>query len=356
MDIKQFFNEKLNKLLFLEIKKETIKRLFDMNISKIYLPVKSEDIINTVKTDKNADEFSLASFVEGMFYVIGLDGNFKYNDIYKELIRAGNENISFIKGKIYSLIKGQDYVDSYILIKGLVSIESSQDNYDKLFIILDYLRQSDSMYKMEELDMIESAEKIEEYRNPYLYKCKIKNEDGDFEAALSSIEKYISLGGVLDKELNELKVSLDKINQFEKGKRLLENEPVNALKLFIPLIDSFESIELYYNIAVAYRKIENYEKAIYYLNEAYAIDNNYSEVINELGINYACIGNYKNAIKCFRKVFEVTKSIETCTNIIMCYINIGDKAQAELHLKIAEKLAPNDDVVQKLKEMLSKKK
>ena len=71
------------------------------------------------------------------------------------------------------------------------------------------------------------------------------------------------------------------------------------------------------------------KKAIYYLNDSLAISSDYVEVINELGINYACLGEYETAIKYFRTAFEVTKSIEICTNLIMCYLNIGDNKQAK---------------------------
>ena len=78
------------------------------------------------------------------------------------------------------------------------------------------------------------------------------------------------------------------------------------------------------------------------------------EVINELGVNYACLGDFETAIKYFKKGFEASKDVEICTNIVMCYLNLGDKENAKLHLDIAKKLNSEDDVVVELDRILAK--
>lgn len=87
------------------------------------------------------------------------------------------------------------------------------------------------------------------------------------------------------------------------------------------------------------------------MNEALGIDNGFVDVINELGINYACLGNYETAVSYLRKAFEATRSVEICTNLIMCYLNMGNIEMAENHMKIAKKLAPEDEVVLKLEKL-----
>jgi tetratricopeptide (TPR) repeat protein len=120
------------------------------------------------------------------------------------------------------------------------------------------------------------------------------------------------------------------------------------------LLDQFaDDAAMYYYIAVAYRILENYEKAIYYLNEALSIDSDIIEVVNELGINYASLNDYEKAIAYFRKAFEVTKSIEICTNITMCYLNSGDIENAKNHLNIAKKLDPDDEIVLQLENIIN---
>lgn len=61
---------------------------------------------------------------------------------------------------------------------------------------------------------------------------------------------------------------------------------------------------VYYYVAVAYRMLENYDKAIYYLNKALEIDNGLIDAVNELAINYAALENYDIAIKYLRKALK----------------------------------------------------
>jgi len=73
-----------------------------------------------------------------------------------------------------------------------------------------------------------------------------------------------------------------------------------------------------------------------------------------MGINYASIGDYQTALAYLRKAFEATRSVEICTNIIMCYLNLGDVDNAKLNYDIAKKLDPNDEIVLQIKDYLEK--
>ena len=106
---------------------------------------------------------------------------------------------------------------------------------------------------------------------------------------------------------------------------------------------------------MAFRKLENYDKAIYYLEESIRRESGILEVVVELGLNYACIGQYEKAIELFKKAFEASRDVEICTNIIMCYLNTGDIENAKVHLEIAKKLNPEDEIVKQIYEIIKKK-
>lgn len=355
MDIKSHFASKLDKVLFLEIKQENIKKLFNVEIKEaIYFPIKSSNIVNKVKVENDLDQIPLSFFIEGMTYVLGADEEFKFNTYYEKLLCKLKDSNNFIKGKIAEFVKTKEYEEAYILLKGLLKIETTIEIYDKLIMIADKLRSLDKMYKDEELTIIERAKSEENYAIPYFYEALIRREEGDYDKALFCINNYISRGGEETFEVTEFKQGLKSIIDFEKGKELVYEHPKEALKLLIPLIEQFEDdATLYYHIAIAYRILENYEKAIYYLNEAVSIDSNIIEVVNELGINYASLGDFGNAVVYFRKAFEVTKSVEICTNLIMCYLNAGDVENAKLHLDIAKKLEPEDEIVVQLNNIIN---
>jgi Flp pilus assembly protein TadD, contains TPR repeats len=350
MDIKSRFAEELNKLLFLEVKKENIKKLFNTETSEdIYIPVKSLNIIDNIKEQKNMDQIPMSFFIEGMFYVMGADKDFKFNDEYKNMLSNIEDSVIFVKSKIAKNVKEGKLQEAFILLKGLIQVDDGIEVYDKAITIAEELRSKDKSFKDEELEIIESAKLKDNYALPYFYEAIIRREEGDHEKALFCINNYISRGGEQTLEITEFKESLKSIIEYEKAKELLYDEPNEALKILISLLDQFaDDAAMYYYIAVAYRILENHEKAIYYLNEALSIDSDIIEVVNELGINYASLNDYEKAIAYFRKAFEVTKSIEICTNIIMCYLNSGDIENAKNHLDIAKKLDPNDEIVLQL--------
>lgn len=355
MDIKSYFAEKLSKILFLEIKKDKLKEIFNVSSSEsIYVPVSTDDIANKVKKGSSLDKIPLSFFIEGMFFVLGTDDKFRYNEYYKKALKNSDNNIKFIKNRIGYYVKKKKYEDAYILLKGLSRIEKTEDIYSKLLFLCDELRKKSSMYKDEEMDIIEEAKQIENFCDPYFYEALILNDIGDFQKALFSLNTFLAKGGKPTKEIIEFKTSLKMINDYEKGKSLVNEDPDLALKILLPLIDSLaDSVQLFYYIAVAYRNLKNNLKAIYYLEKAMSIDDKVVEVINELGINYAAIGNYEKAILYFRSAFQYTGSVEICTNLIMCYLNTNNLNQAKAHLKLAKQIDPKDEIVVKLEKILN---
>ncbi|WP_026884442.1 tetratricopeptide repeat protein [Clostridium akagii] len=355
MDIKAELSEKVSKLIFLEFKKQSVPETFNIEVMEnIYLPVRPKRLMDKVKQGEKFEKIPVSFFIEGMFYVLGGDENFKYNKIYMSIINAKSEEAkSYVKGIIFDEVKNGIYEDAYIMLKGLLKIESSKENYDKLFMLLENLIQLDESYEEEYLDMLNSAEKIEGYYEPYYKKAEICYKLKKYEDAWVSINMYLEKTSNKTKEAIDLKHILSNIMNFDKGKELIYDNPNEALKYLIPLIEEFsDDAILYLNIAVGYRVLGNHEKAIYYLNDAMAIDSDIVDIINELGINYAALNNFELAIKYLRKAFEVTKSIEICTNLVMCYINIGDMKQAQLHYDIAKKINPKDDIVLELNKIL----
>lgn len=354
MSIKSYYTEKLSNLLFLDVKKETINGLFNLHLNEdLYMPIKSSQIVNNVKKGEKFEDISLKYFIEGMFYVLGLDSQFKFNKTYKSILLSKETNFTFIKGKIYDAIKQENLEDAYAMLKGLFQVEASSDNIEKLLILADAISEKNSVFKEELIEIIEIGKKIENFSTPYLYETQLYKKSGEYAKALDSLINYRAKGGEETPEVIALKNALQVSASYDKGKELLYDNPKEALANLIPLLDQFtEDATLYYYVAVGYRLLQNYEKAIYYLNHAMSLDNQLVDVVNELGLNYASLGDFNTAVNYFRKAFEATKSIEICTNLIMCYINLGDKKQAKLHLDIAKIIDPNDEVIMDIEKIL----
>ena len=349
LSIQSKFKQKLQKLVFIQVKKEALEELFKTKLiykEDIFIPLEASYITEEIIKTYEFDSIPLHKIIKSMFLVLGLDEDFKYNNIYKTLIIRNNNAINYIKSEIASYVKNEDYEEAYVLLKGLIAVEEEEENIEKAICIAEVLRVKQRDFAVEELKLIEYLKSINDYGFPYFYEALIYKDEEKYEMALLSIEECIKKEGSNKKEAVELKKIIKDALDYEEGKSLVYDNPSKALEYLLPMIDTYEdNAMLFYHIAVAYRLIGSYEKAIYYLNQSRNIDDNILEVVNEMGLNHAHIEDYKNAISYFKKGFEVSQGIEFCTNLIMCYLKIGDKKEANNYFKKAKEIDPKDEIL-----------
>ncbi|WBW99430.1 tetratricopeptide repeat protein [Oceanirhabdus sp. W0125-5] len=342
--------KRLEQLVFIELKEGAQIGTYKLP-NAIYVAIRSDELINKVKGGDSMEHIPLSILYEGMFFVLGADEDFRFNDDYRKLLKANDDSIKFIKSKIFNLVKEEKFEDAFIFLMGLSKVEETKEVYEKLIVVTDKLRNEEEDYTEIEMKILNRAKGFGGFPLPHLYDALIKRDQGDFIFAMEALQKYLELGGKEDNDIIEFKQNLSAILSYDKGKELSITDPKASLEILIPLMSVLgDSAEYYYHIAVAYRNLENYEKAIYYLNEAFSIDKRLLEVYNEFGINYAALGDYDKAIQYFEKAFEQSKSIELATNIVMCYIHNNNMKKAKEALEEAIKIDPNDDIVQQLRE------
>lgn len=360
MDYNILFKEKLGKLLFLEIEKEGFKKSIKMKASvqfknnELYIPINSEYITSNINDEIKINNLPIYYFVEGMLTALGADEKLTYSEDYIILLANIADSEECGKSLVAKRISEGRLEDAYLLLKGLCVAIGDSEYYKKLLLVGEALREKDKGFtEILSSDIDECKEEFNKLPEPYLYKALICRTEGDFASARVEMNEYINKGGETTNEIKQIMNDIENIATYEKAIEMLEESPEKAIGMFLSLTETFDKNPLlFYYLGIAYRKIENFEKAIYYLNESIAIESGILEVVNELGINYACIGNFEEAIRYFKKAFEATKDIEICTNIVMCYLNIGNKQDAKLHLEIAKKINPEDEVVQDLEKMI----
>lgn len=222
--------------------------------------------------------------------------------------------------------------------------------YENLLLICESLRERNKAYNETQLEICDKCKaNRSDLAIPYLYSAIAYNDMGQYDKAYVDINEYLAKGGerneIVEVLYNEIKDSAD----YEEGKEDLIEEPEDALKRLLPLADKFQdNAILRYYIATAYRRLGNFEKAVYYLNECLSIDDSIVEAVNEMGINYASLGIYDEAVKYLRKAFESTRDIEVCTNLIVCYLNAGKIEEAKQHLDIAKAINKDDEIVKEI--------
>lgn len=359
---KTMYKDKLSRLLFLEMKKDGFKKSINIpdNVKfkndDLYMPISAEYVAANANDEIKLSNLPIYYFIEGMFIAFGADKNIKYNDDYGTILSYIPDSEECVKSLIADRIKKDRLEDAYILLKGLYRYTKEEEILTKLLAVGETIRQTDSRFAellLEDID--ECKERFEKSPEPYLYNALILKDEGNHKGAEVEINEFINKGGKRTTEIDQIINDITNISHFEKAVELLKDEPQKAIDLLLPLSEEFKENPLvYYYLGVGYRRIENYNKAIHYLSQSLSIESGSLETVNELGMSYACIGEYEEAIKYFRKAFEASKEVEICTNIVMCYINLGDKEQAKIHLDIAKKLAPEDEIVIEIDQMLNR--
>jgi len=359
---KTMYKDKLSKILFLEMNKDGFKKSINIpeNVEfkndELYMPISAEYVAANANDEIKINNLPIYYFIEGMFITFGADKNIRYSDDYGTILSYIPDCEECVKSLIADRIKKDRLEDAYILLKGLYIYTKEEEILTKLLAVGETIRQNDSSFSELLLEDIDECKKsFKKAPEPYLYSALILKDKGDYKGAEVEINEYDNKGGEKTPEIEKIVTDISNISHFEKAIDYLKEEPKKAIELLLPLCEEFKENPLvYYYLGIGYRRIENYEKAIYYLQESISLESGSLEVVNELGMNYASIGAYEEAIKYFRKAFEASKEVEICTNIIMCYINLGDKEQAKLNLDIAKKLAPNDEIVIEIDQMINR--
>ncbi len=348
-------NERLSNLIFIELKDLTI---LDKISPYLYKELQGKDVLFPVDlkliTDKNnpkSSDLTMDKFFVGMILCIGGNEKFIYNNYYEEIILNFDISQEFYKGYIYSLIQKDELFDAYIMLKGLSKIYFNDEYKEKLIVVLMNLKDKDESFNSELKFHIDDAIKnYKTFNKVYLYKAIIERDEGNYVLALDSIKKYKVKD---DQEIKEFKDHLMACKDYQDGKEKIYSSPKEALEKLIPLIDMFKNDALiYYYIAVAHRKLNMNQQAIYYLENSRRIDSDIVEVVNELGLNYASLEMYSEAIKYFETVFKVTNSIEVCTNIIMSYLKLDDMQNVKKYFEIARGINSNDEILKELEKII----
>jgi tetratricopeptide (TPR) repeat protein len=361
MDYKAKIKEKMSKLLFLEMNKDGFKENIGIpsyvtfKNKDLYLPISSEYISSNINDEIKIKNLPIYYFIEGMFTAIAADENLRFNEDYELILDYIKDTENCIKSLISKRIEDKRYLDAYLLLKGYYTYSKDLDVMKRILLVGETIRE-DSSFKdllLEDIDYcINNNLKIAE---PYLYQAIVLKNDGDFKAARVAINEYLNKGGKVTKEVEIIKADIQNISDYENAIEYLAEDPAKSIEILLRLAEEFEENPLiYYYLGIGFRKLEDYNQAIYYLKESVKRESGILEVIVELGLNYACINEFEEAIKLFKKAFEASRDVEICTNIVMCYLNLNDLENAKLHLDIAKNLNPDDEIVKQLETMINK--
>ncbi len=355
MEYQNHFKEILSKLIFLEINKTLLVDTFKIKDLKdheedLFLPLSPDYIAQNITKDLTKD-LPFGEFVKGMYYVSGADPGFEMVPLYKTILKELHRE-DLIKGYSAKLLKENKKEEALIYLLGLYTIHHEEEVLKNTLSLVEELSLENSMYQDILSHYADEAVSIG-LKEGHLFKGSYLRLTSDFKGALFQLREYVRLGGEETSDITLELEFLDRKSRILEGEEILYEDPKKFLSLILPLLDrENDNPRLLLMIGMAYRMLDHPEKAIYYLNEALAIDEAYVDVLNELGINHAALGDYQKAVEYFHALFNQVRTIEILTNLIMSYLNLKDYDAAREHIKIGELMDPDDEILLEIKELL----
>lgn len=269
MDYRTIFKEKISKMLFLEVNEEGFKKSIQMpeyvelKNKDLYIPISSEYITSNINDEIKIKNLPIYYFIEGMFFALGADENLRFNEDYETILSYIKDTDACIRSIIAKKIKDDKLDDAYLLLKGLYKYSKENEIMKKLLLVGETLREKDSNFKDILLEDIEYCENnLLKIPEAYLYKALTLKDSGDFNGARIAINEYVNKGGEVTSDIKIIMEDINNVSDYEKALEHLKDEPAKTVGMLLPLIEKFEDNPLmYYYLAVAYRKLENYEKA-----------------------------------------------------------------------------------------------
>lgn len=346
--------ERMNGLLYLEFDRKKASEIFTApglaeTAEELFVPINPEFLVQRITENLVPRDLPVAEFIIGMAFALAVDPDFKYAAEYRAMLKGYEAAEPILKSKIAGLYDDGRQGDAYILIKALYEIAGDEETENILLSTGEELALKDPQWGDEVLEVTDLA--IDNGNaNGYLIRGSLLGARGDETGALTALRAYVTSGGELTAELAERLETLDRDTRAETAYQGIFEDPTGSLKALLELYPlERANPRLIYSIAVCYRLLGNHEKAIFYLEEAQALDPGYVDVLNELGLNYALINDYMTARDYFRAVFKATREVEPMTNLILSLFQTGETGEAmELYRQAAE-IAPEDEILREIR-------
>ncbi|WP_416198150.1 tetratricopeptide repeat protein [Sporanaerobacter sp.] len=365
--IENYFKDKAKNLAFIEIKKGSSIKVNDCIIEDyIPLPIITDVLIEEINKGKIDEEIKISHIIEGIIYTLGIDPNFKYRDKYIEILSAYSCEIKdyiFNKGMIY--LTESNYELAIVYFRALINIDSKNTkgmfNYGICLeekakkLICTGREEEGEVFLREATKCFETILDISEnyslayYKLGYHYKYF-----GQFLKAKIIWEKFLLFDNDKERkqEVREEIANIEDDSNYEEGLNLFYSGKYDrALEKFINLKIRHENWwNLEYMIGLCYKNIGNLEEAIEHFNNGIELNGDVVDLYNELGICLFSIGKFKEAIETFTiGIGKDENDYKIICNRGVVYYQLGLYDMATLDIERAYKLAPQDDMVKKIK-------
>ena len=354
-----FLRRKTDEVVFIELregKKIEFKGVIIDN--SVPLPVLLKNIKEKIDDIKISD-FKLDDFIDGMAFILGIDMEFKYKDKYIKFLLAIDKEIwkKFLSKALY-LAQNGEKVDALVYLR--MAYLLNKDNVDILYNYLRILEDMslDNFFNEKErklflntaFDGLNELSKIYPDFSLIYYHLGFHHYNRkNYTAAESAWKKAITLGVDEHKkdELIERINDIDAKVRYEEGYNLIINGmSEEGLVKLLPLEDEYSDWwNLMFFIGLAYRQLENYEKALKYFFKVLDLNTGHIETYNEIGLCFMADGKFDKAEKYFKEAQKMhIDSSDIWCNLGIVYLNQNKIDLAKEYINKAYELNPDDEI------------
>lgn len=368
--IENNLKDRVNEVVFIELKKDLELNNCEYRLDKnIPLPLPIDAVVNKVKGLEEINDISIAKIIKGMILIIGIDSGFRHNDTYIDFLTSFDQNIdNYILGQGIELARKDRKMDALIYFKA--SLYINKENLNSLY---NYARCCEEIAKSDEKEIIKEfedeafevfeilTEKHPDFPLSYYHLGFHYANKKQFKKAEITWKTCLEKGIDENKEMEIQQKLLDISNniQYEEGYTLvLRGEAKEGLEKLLPLEEKYSDWwNLLFFIGLAYRQMQDYEKALKYYEKVLKYKPSQVDALNEIGLCYMSLGQINEAIKHFKRGLNINKNdSEIMCNIAIAYIQIGEYQDAEKYINQSLEINPKDEITlawqEKLKSLL----
>lgn len=364
MIFRDLIKEKLEDISFLELKEGvTIEVNGEKFTGYLPLPILNKRLVELVK--ENVEDIDGKYFLEGMIYVLSLDKDNNYNDIYFDFIKAYTRDIKgYIMSKALEFLNEDNTIEGIIYLNSLINLNLGDEKV--LFALGNGLENLDisnfdhmkkNQHILEIMNIYENILNMNEkfslahYKLGYIYK-----DLGQYVKAKISFERFLELDRN-DFRLQEIREQLDEIDPMVKSEEaILEMEKGNydkALEKLLTIKSDFRDDIYFYNLSICYFSLGEVASAFDAIFKAIEI-NDMPIYENQLAIYYQNIGEEKKAKEILLKSLEkFGEDYYLNFNLGTLLYNEGDMKNAIKNFEISYKLNENPEILELINDLKS---
>ena len=350
----------IEKLRFLELPKEYFSDCDDFIYdNEIQVPIFTDYLEEMIL--KKKEGISIGEALKSMGYVMGIDKDFKYNNLYFKIIQKYISNpTAFFSSYANTEYNKGEYRNAIIILSCIIHFYSTE-----LDVLFNYANLCKGM-----IDRTNNPEEKENfyYESKRVFKLIVKHNprfamaqyqlgffflnDNCLEDAKNSFEiakKYISEDNMdiledIDIQINNIK----NINSLSIIEKLIEEGNIDLairdLYKFHPFRNE-EKYKRFFLLGYGYRIKGEYKKAIEHYSHAFDLCNTEVELISELALCFAMMNDFEQAEELYLAALDLSPdSAVLLCNLSMVYMNMNELGLSEKYIKQALDLDDKDEI------------